>query len=69
MRCSHEGPGFWLANTTFLVTGWVMIIANQQLGYYQANSPYSFFAAVAQVRMHVLPQAAVANFPTILSST
>eukprot|EP01051_Picozoa_sp_SAG22_P011034 SAG22_NODE_1031_length_5932_cov_2.590948_4_plen_378_part_00 len=44
----NEGTDFWAANTTFLVTGWVMIIGNQQLGYYQANSPYSFLAGIAQ---------------------
>ena len=26
------GLSFWAANTTFLVTGWFMIITNQQLG-------------------------------------
>jgi hypothetical protein len=45
---ASAGLDFWAANTTFLVTGWFMIIANQQLGYYQANSPYSFLAGIAQ---------------------
>jgi hypothetical protein len=42
------GPTFWAANATFLVTGCMMIILNQQLGYYRANSPFSFFAGLAQ---------------------
>ena len=39
---------FLVNNVVFLVTGWFMILGNQQLGYYQANSPYSFLAGVAQ---------------------
>ena len=39
---------FLLNNGVFLVTGWFMILGNQQLGYWQANSPYSFLAGVAQ---------------------
>ena len=39
---------FLVNNAIFLVTGWFMILGNQQLGYYQANSPYSFLAGVAQ---------------------
>eukprot|EP01043_Picozoa_sp_COSAG02_P035867 COSAG02_NODE_2594_length_8461_cov_189.802320_7_plen_254_part_00 len=39
---------FIVNNGVFLVTGWFMILGNQQLGYYQANSPYSFLAGLAQ---------------------
>jgi drug/metabolite transporter (DMT)-like permease len=41
-------PLFIVNNAIFLVTGWFMILGNQQLGYYQANSPYSFLAGIAQ---------------------
>ena len=41
-------PLFVFNNAVFLVTGWFMILGNQQLGYYQANSPSSFLAGVAQ---------------------
>ena len=41
-------PLFVANNVIFLVTGWFMILGNQQLGYYQANSPQSFLAGIAQ---------------------
>lgn len=44
----RESLPFWAANGMFLLTGCIMIILNQQLGYYRANSPFSFFAGLAQ---------------------
>ena len=41
-------PLFVANHVIFLVTGWFMILGNQQLGYYQANSPQSFLAGIAQ---------------------